>query len=177
MTITFKDGTQKTGTYSIRQATFSNSSSSVKLVSKEPKEKIPLEDFESVTVYTEKEELHYFVIDVKKNFNDKKTEKKLGLLVYSGPKIKMYHVSETIHSGGSFGVSFSSGSYNTYLKKTNDSTAYNMGYIYGAGARGIKKRVRDYFTDCPALIEKVDKDIIDKDKTMDMVKFYENNCN
>ena len=176
MTVTFKDGTQKTGVYSIRQGTFSNSSSSTKLVSRNPTVKIPLEDFASVLVYDDNKELLYVVIDVKTNFNDKKTEKKLGLLVYAGPIMSVYYVAETISSGGSFGVSFSSESYNTYVKKNKEDIAYNMGYIYGAGPRGIKKRVRDYFVDCPALIEKVDNDSIEKNKTIEMVTFYEENC-
>lgn len=188
MTVTFKDGTQKTGMYKIRTGTFSNSSSSTMLVSKSPNEKINLDGFASVLVYAEDKELQYVVIDVKTNFNDKKTEKKLGLLAYAGPKISMYYVAETIGTGRSFGgpggvsvggpvgVSFNSDSDNTYLQKANEKIAYNMGYIYGAGPRGIKKRVRDFFADCPSLVQMVDNDEIDKKETLEMVKFYESNC-
>lgn len=176
MTVTFNDGTQKTDVYSIRTGTFSNSSSSTKLVSRNPTVKIPLEDFASVVVYDQDKELQYVVIDVKTNFNDKKSEKKLGLLMYSGSKMSVYYVAETISTGGSFGVSFNSDSFETCVKKNKEDIAYNMGYIYGAGPRGIKKRVRDYFADCPELIEKVDNDSIEKTKTIEMVEFYEKNC-
>lgn len=176
MTITLNDGTQKTGVFSIRKGTFSNSSSSTKLVSRNPTVKIPLEDFVSVVVFKDSIELYYEVLNVKTNYNDKKTEKKLGLLAYAGPKMNVYFVAETIHSGGSFGVSFNSDTDNIYVKKKTDATSYNMGYIYGAGPRGIKKRVRDYFADCPTLVQMVDDDVIDKTKTIEIVQFYEKNC-
>ena len=51
-----------------------------------------------------------------------------------------------------------------------------MGYIYGAGQRGIKKRVRDYFTDCPTLINKVDTNEIPKKEIEEIVLFYELKC-
>ena len=90
----------------------------------------------------------------------------------------MYYIAETIHSGGAIGVfTMSYGYKETYIKKSKDSIAYNMGYIYGAGERGIKKRVRDYFYDCPKLVELVDNDNIDKHNTFQIVKYYEENCN
>lgn len=62
------------------------------------------------------------------------------------------------------------------MKKNEDTIAYNLGYIYGVQARGILKRVEDYFTDCPQLIDLVKNNKIKKTETIKMVEFYEKNC-
>jgi hypothetical protein len=174
--VIFNDGSEKIGEFVIRKPTFANSSSRLLIISKETKTKYSLNEISKVIIYSENDSLQYEVIDVKTNFNDKKTEKKLGLLAFRGNKINLYYVEETIHSGGAIGMGMVYDSGEAYAKKTSENTAYNIGYIYGAGARGIKKRVRDYFTDCKQLIEKVENDIISKDKTIDIIMFYENNC-
>lgn len=176
MKITFKDGKETTGIFKISKPFFANSSSTIMLISKETKEKYTLDEFSNVIVYGDKQFLYYEVIDVKINFSDKKTEKKLGLVAFAGNKMNVYYISETIHSGGTVGIHSVSGSFETYVKKLDDKVAYNMGYIYGAGARGIKKRVKDYFTDCPKLIENVENEVIKKEETIEMAKFYESNC-
>lgn len=174
--VIFNDGSEKIGEFIIRKPFFANSSSRMLIISNETKKKYTLNDVAKVIVYSGKDSLTYEVIDIKTNYNDKKTEKKLGLLAYRGTKINLYYVEETIHSGGAIGISSVYNSGEAYAKKTNDTIAYNIGYIYGAGARGIKKRVRDYFTDCPKLIDNVENDVIEKDKTIDIIKFYEDNC-
>lgn len=175
-TINFNDGTSKTGEYTLRKPTFANSSSRLMAVSKDKKEKYTMDKFSSVIVYKDGKELFYEVIDVKTNFDDKKTEKKLGFVAYGSPKMKVYFVAETIHAGGTVGMHSTYGSSETYVKRAKDSIAYNMGYIYGAAARGIKKRVQDYFTDCPKLIEQVENDSIDKKDIKAIIEFYEKNC-
>lgn len=174
--VILNDGSEKVGEFTIRKPTFANSSSKLLIISKETKKKYTLKEVSKVTVYRENDSLYYEVLDVKTNFSDKKTEKKLGLLAFKGNKINLYYVEETIHSGGSVGIGMIYNSGEAYAKKTSEGTAYNIGYIYGAGARGIKKRVRDYFTDCKQLIKNVDDDTIKKDNTLDMVLFYEKNC-
>jgi hypothetical protein len=176
-TLFFKDGTSKTGMYKIRKKTFTNDSSNLVIINNETDEKYTLENLTDVIILKDTLKSYYEVIDVKKNFDDKKTERKLGFLAYSSPKVNMYYIAETINSGGAIGVFMMSHGYQeTYIKKSKDSIAYNMGYIYGAGERGIKKRVRDYFYDCPKLVELVNNDNIDKHNTFQIVKYYEENC-
>ena len=176
MIITFNDGTQKTGEYIIRKPTFAESSSRTIVVTKDKSERYELDQFLSVEVHKDDKILFYKVIDVKVNFNDQKTKKKLGLLAYSGEKISVYDVAETIHTGGTVGMHMISGSYETYIKRKKDDIAYNMGYIYGAGARGIIKRARDYFTDCTNLIQQLEDEVINKKDIKAIVEFYEKNC-
>lgn len=176
MIITFNDGTQKTGEYIIRKPAFAESSSRMMVVTKDKRERYELDQFSSVEVHKDDKIFFYKVIDVKVNFNDQKTKKKLGLLAYSGEKVSVYYVAETVHTGGTVGMHMVSGSYETYIKRKKDEIAYNMGYIYGAAARGIKKRARDYFTDCPDLIQQLEDDIIKKEDIKAIAEFYEKNC-
>lgn len=172
----FKNGTTKTGDYKIRKQTFTNNSSNLVILNNAKDEKYSLDDINAAIVFKDNSEFYYEVLQVKKNFNDKKTERKLGLLAYRGPKINMYYIAESIHSGGAVGMGMMYGTNETYILKNTDSIAYNMGYIYGAGERGIKKRVRDYFTDCPKLIESVDHNKLGKNDTLEIIKYYEENC-
>ncbi|MEY2867809.1 MAG: hypothetical protein RIR01_209 [Bacteroidota bacterium] len=173
----FKDGTTKTGIYKMRNKTLSNNSSSLVIVNKDTNEKYTLDDINAAVIFKDSLKYYFEVIDVKKYFDDKKTQKKLGQLAYSSPKINMYYVAEIVNSGGAIGVfAMSYGTQNTYIMKNKEAVAYNMGYLYGAGQRGIKKRVRDYFFDCPRLVEMVDDNTIDKFDTLQMVKYYEENC-
>lgn len=97
--------------------------------------------------------------------------------MFKGSKIDLYYVPVYIYQGGTTGL-FTTlrGGYESFVRRKNDKVSYNMGYIYGAGQRGIKKRVKDYFTDCPLLIEKVMNDEIPKKETNKIVLFYELNC-
>ncbi len=176
-TLFFKDGTSKTGTYKMKSRNLIDMSSNLVFFNKKTNENYLIDTITDVVISRDTEKEYYEVIDVKKNFDDKKTEKKLGFLAYSSPKVNMYYIAETIHSGGAIGVfTMNYGYKETYIKKSKDAIAYNMGYIYGAGERGIKKRVRDYFYDCPKLVELVDNDNIDKHNTFQIVKYYEENC-
>ncbi|MEN9909541.1 MAG: hypothetical protein RLZZ540_2690 [Bacteroidota bacterium] len=172
----FKDGSTKTGMYKIRKKTFTNDSSNMVILNNDTDEKYTLDDITVAIVFKNSLEYYYEVINVKKNFNDKKTEKKLGLLAYKSPKINMYYIAEAIYSGGTVGMGMMYGTNEKYVQKSKDSIAYNLGYIYGAGERGIKKRVRDYFTDCPNLVELVDNNKIEKYDTLQIIKYYEDNC-
>ena len=176
MTITFNDGTQKTGMYTIKSKPFSGSTSLSMLVSTKPKEKIKLDDFKSVIVYEDTIKIIYEVIDVKTNFKSKKTEKKLGELSYSGPLINMYFVKEKLFSEGYNGKILDMDIFHTYIKRKNDSIAYNMGSVVKSGAPSLKNRIKDYFTDCPKLVEMVELEFIDKYKTKLLIDYYEQKC-
>lgn len=175
-TVFLNDGTIKSGLYKTRNKTFSMNSSSLMIISKDSDDKFSLDEVSKLIIHRDTADVHYDVIDVKKNYNDKKSEKKLGQIAYESPKVKMYLVKEVISSGGNVGMRLSHDTHEIYVKKSKDAIAYNMGNIYGAGARGIKKRVRDYFFDCPKLVALVDNNKIKKDNTLEMVKFYDKNC-
>ncbi len=176
MKITLNNGIIKSGYYNLKTMTLGYPSKP-KIISTKTKEKYNIDDIESIIMYTETDSAYFEVIQTKKYTSTKKAELKLGQVLYQGNYIEVYAVSEIVYQGGAIGVMTTANPYNEkYVKRKNDEIAYNMGYIYGAGQRGIKKRVRDYFTDCPILIEKVDNNEIDKEETLEIALFYENNC-
>lgn len=148
-----------------------------RLISANSKEKYKLDKVKNLVIYTEKDSTVFKVIDTKKYLNSKKVEKRLASVEFIGNKIELYNVYELLYQGGAIGLNTSVDSYKEkYVKRTEDKIAYNMGFIYGAGQKGIKKRVRDYFIDCPELITKIDNNEIPKRETKIIVLFYENNC-
>lgn len=176
MKITFNNGEVKSGTYKIKDETL-GWATQTRIISKKTKEKYDLEDISSLILYTENDSINYEVIRVKKYLNSKTHELKLGQVCFKGKKIEVFTVSEYIYQGGSLPNTVNVSSYHeTYFKRTDETTAYNMGFIYGAGQRGIKKRVRDYFTDCRELIQKVDTNEIHKKESMQIALYYEKNC-
>ena len=176
MKITLKDGSVKSGIYKIKDQTL-GWASKTKIISKKGKEKYNLQDIQSLVLYTENDSLNYEVIRVKKYMNSKSTELKLGQVGFKGSRIELYYVSEYIYQGGATTpVTTASPYHEKYLRKKNGKLAYNLGYLYGAGQRGIKKRIREYFTDCPALVAKVDKGEIPKKETLEIALFYEKEC-
>lgn len=176
MKITLNDGSVKYGEYWVKVMSL-GFATKPKIISMNSKEKYRLDEINNVVMYEENDSIFFKVIDVKKYLNSKKSEKKLGRVDYLGPKMELYNVSEVLYQGGAIGLGTDVSSYGEkYVKRLGDSIAYNMGFIYGVGQRGIKKRLRDYFTDCPELIQKVDSDVIAKHETREIVLFYEENC-
>ena len=167
MKIVFTDGTEKTGEYKIKAPMLSRIPI---IISKKTNEKYTLDQMSNVTVFDGMAKIYYEIIDAKNNFDDTKSEKLLGLLVYDGPKTQLFNVEEATNSS-------TIAAYNeTYIRKKNEPIAYNIGYIYGIDARSIKKRLRDYFADCPQLIDKIYNHEIYKKKSLEIAQFYESNC-
>jgi len=128
-------------------------------------------------MFIDNKTVKYEVIHVKKYFDSSKVKLKLRQIGLKGNRIELFYVSEYVYQGGATtAINIVDSYHERYLKKTNTQVAYNMGYIYGAGQRGVKKRVRDFFRDCPSLIEKVESNEISKKETMEIALFYENEC-
>jgi len=147
------------------------------LKSKETKEKYKLEQVEGALVYSDDGKPDtYKVVWVRKYLDSKKTRRKFGRLIFAGNRINLYEVSEVIYTGSGFGIHVQGEYGQYYAMKASDTIAYNVGYIYGAGQKGIKKRVRSYFKDCPSLVQKVVDKSIPKEETFAIIEYYENNC-
>ena len=177
MKVTFNNGKIDTGLYSIQRRTFIAGIPKTRVVSKKTRQKYKLNKIKNIIMYSGNDSIYFEVIKTKKYIKSKKAKNKLVQIGYVGNKIELFYASEFIYQGGSVGSINVSSYYETYVRRKNENIAYNMGYIYGAAQRGIKKRVREYFIDCPLLIEKVNNNEIPKKETLKIAKFYENNCN
>ncbi len=173
MKLYFNNGDIKEGAYEIKLSSIIYSKPKKNKGKKIKKERYYVRrDIRKFDIYKCGDTIHYRHIDTKKYATSKEIKKKLAQLIYSGNKLEIYYVGEGLYQAGTFGSY-----YEKYVKKKGEKIAYNMGYIYGAGQRGIKKRVRDYFTDCPDLINIVNENKIKKNDLLEIVKFYEGNCN
>lgn len=135
-----------------------------------------LDELQEITQYNGSDSIKYYVIDTKTYVDSKKSVRHMARLVYNGQKIKLYYVFfnwTSIHTNGVM----SNKSYDeAFVQRTDEDYAYNMGWIYGAGYKGIKKRVEAYFTDCPKLVQVVNDNEIDKNNTLGIAEFYETRC-
>lgn len=176
MEITLNNGDIKTGIYKIRDNTL-GWPTKTKVISKKTRDKYGLKEIRSLVMFLGGDAVQYEVIRVKKYFDSSKVELKLGQVGLKGNHIELFYVSEYIYQGGAVTPITTISSYHEkYLRKKNDRVAYNMGYLYGAAQRGIKKRVENFFNDCPELIDKIENKEIQKKETMEIALFYENNC-
>lgn len=176
MNITCTNGTFKSGFFTIKDNTL-GWATKTKIISKNSKEKYRLKDIRSIVMFVDNDSVKYEVIQVKKYLDSKKVELKLGRIGFKGSAIELFYVSEYLYQGGGITNFTTVEAYHEkYLKKKNALVAYNMGNLYGAGQRGVKKRVREFFSDCPDLIDKVETNEIPKKETMKMALFYESHC-
>ncbi|TVZ55151.1 hypothetical protein OD91_0395 [Lutibacter sp. Hel_I_33_5] len=178
MKVKFSNGEVMIGEFEIKRFYQQNTH----LIYKKNKMKYDLDFINNVIVINGKDSTKFHVISTKKYKKSKKIIKRLGVKKLTGENIELFYVPTTIHSFG-FGFGFggmmntvASESSEAFLKRTNDKIAYNMGYLFGVGQRGIKKRVREYFTDCPKLIALVNKNKIRKKNTFAIADYYEKNC-
>lgn len=177
MILTLKNGEKKEGVYKIKLPQYGLSA--FKIVGHKNREKYGLKDIDKVLIIKDSNKYWFEVIDTKKYVDSKKSKLKFGQVIYKGKHISVFETVETIYSGsvgGGFIVQSNSNYQNSYAKKTNDTYAFNIGYIYGAAQKGIKKRIRSYFSECPSLVSAVENKLIDKKDVKSIVLFYENNC-
>ncbi len=168
MRILFKDGSEKIDDYKYKGN---------ELLSVSDKKKYHIDDIRELYYYTKEDTLHYYVIDTKKYITSKNSNKRFAQKKFNGKNIELYYVHfnwTTLHPNST--VSFNNYYDEAFVKRKDEEYAYNMGYIYGAAQKGIKKRVEAYFTDCPELIDRVKRNEIERKDTMEIVRYYDEYC-
>ncbi len=171
LNVVFNDGTEKMDYYKIKGRK--------ELRALSDNKKYTIDQIKEVTYYSEKDPTQYDtynVVDIKTYVKSKKSKKEFARKAYEGENIELYYIHynwSTMHANSMM-------SFNAYdeafVRRKGEEFVYNIGYIYGAGYKGIKKRIKEYFTDCPELVEKVKENKIKKNNTMEIVKFYDENC-
>ncbi len=165
--ILFKDGTHFVDSYKAKGN---------ELKSVTTKERFHIDTMKELTYYHKNDSTHYYVINTKTHKNSKNSYKQLARKVYSGGNINLYYIYENWTSIGPHST-FSYNSYDyAYAQKITDEYAYNIGYIYGAAQKSIKKRIGMYFSDCPDLVSKVKNNKIKKKNSLEIVEYYDKKC-
>lgn len=167
LNVIFNDGTEKMDYYETEGD---------ELLALSNNKRFHIDEIKELTYYTEKDTTHYYVVETKTYVESKKSKKDIARKAYDGENIELYYIYYNwtkIHTNST--MSFNSYD-EAFVRRKGEEFVYNIGYIYGAGYKGIKKRVKEYFTDCPKLVEKVKQNKIKKNNSLEIVKYYDENC-
>lgn len=107
----------------------------------------------------------------------KENKKPILLEILSDGYLRLYLNNNTQFSSN-IGGSGMTGFRNTatyYLKKSTETIAQECA-AFGYIGKSFKKFINSYFTDCPAIINKVEKKEFKKENYEEIVEFYNSNC-
>ena len=64
-----------------------------------------------------------------------------------------------------------------FIKRKNSKYTYNIGCIDGVGCNTIKKRLYNFFSDCPSLLQMIKKNQIKETNLIKIIDYYHKSCN
>jgi len=147
------------------------------LISLKTDKKYKLNDVSEIKIYEKKKSKHYYILDVKSHKRSKQVQKGLGTKVFSNRNIELYFISFGFNIKN---INYQRKIYNSntevFIKRKNSKYTYNIGCIDGVGCKNIKKRIYDFFSDCPSLIEKVKKNQINERNIKKIIDYYIESC-
>jgi hypothetical protein len=117
-----------------------------------------LNEIKEIKIFEQNLVKHFFILDVKSYKNSKRIQKGLGQKVYSNGEIELFRIrfNSNLKREFNFPKTFNN-RYEVFIKRKNEDYAYNIGCIDGVGCKKIKKRLKDFFNDCPSLIRMIKK--------------------
>jgi hypothetical protein len=148
-----------------------------KLISLKTDKKYKLNDVSEIKIYEKKKSKHYYILDVKSHKRSKQVQKGLGTKVFSNRNIELYFISFGFNIKNiNYQRKFYDSNTEVFIKRKNSKYTYNIGCIDGVGCKNIKKRIYDFFSDCPSLIEKVKKNQINERNIKKIIDYYIESC-
>ena len=148
-----------------------------KLISLKTDKKYKLNDVSEIKIYEKKRSKHYYILDVKSHKRSKQVQKGLGTKVFSNRNIELYFISFGFNIKNiNYQRKFYDSNTEVFIKRKNSKYTYNIGCIDGVGCKNIKKRIYDFFSDCPSLIEKVKKNQINERNIKKIIDYYIESC-
>lgn len=147
------------------------------LISLKTGKKYKLNDVSEIKIYEKKKSKHYYILDVKSHKRSKQVQKGLGTKVFSNRNIELYFISFGFNIKNiNYQRKFYDSNTEVFIKRKNSKYTYNIGCIDGVGCKNIKKRIYDFFSDCPSLIEKVKKNQINERNIKKIIDYYIESC-
>jgi hypothetical protein len=137
-----------------------------------------LNDINEIKIFEGNRMKHYFILDVKSYKNSKRVQKGLGSKVYSNGEIELFHISFGSNNKNRLKSqikTYDSG-IEVFIKRKNKKYTYNIGCIDGIGCKKIKKRLKDFFSDCPNLIRMIKKNKINTRDIIKIIDYYNESC-
>ena len=147
------------------------------LISLKTDKKYKLNDVSEIKIYEKKKSKHYYILDVKSHKRSKQVQKGLGTKVFSNRNIELFFISFGFNIKNiNYQRKFYDSNTEVFIKRKNSKYTYNIGCIDGVGCKNIKKRIYDFFSDCPSLIEKVKKNQINERNIEKIIDYYIESC-
>jgi hypothetical protein len=136
-----------------------------------------LNEIKEIKIFEQNLVKHFFILDVKSYKNSKRIQKGLGQKVYSNGEIELFRIrfNSNLKREFNFPKTFNN-RYEVFIKRKNEDYAYNIGCIDGVGCKKIKKRLKDFFNDCPSLIRMIKKNKINKRDIIKIIGYYKESC-
>ena len=147
------------------------------LISLKTDKKYKLNDVSEIKVYEKEKSKHYYILDVKSHKRSKQVQKGIVTKVFSNRNIELYFISFGFNIKNiNYQRKFYDSNTEVFIKRKNSKYTYNIGCIDGVGCKNIKKRIYDFFSDCPSLIEKVKKNQINERNIEKIIDYYIESC-
>jgi hypothetical protein len=149
------------------------------LISLKTGETYNLNEINEIKIFEKNLIKHYFILDVKAYKNSKRVQKGLGQKIYSNGEIELFRINFILNLKT---VDFSyipktfDNKYEVFIKRKNENYTYNIGCIDGIGCEKIKKRLKDFFNDCPSLIRMIKRNKIKKRAIIKIIDYYNESC-
>ena len=154
-TLYFKDGSQKMGFISVTKSN--------KILFKKETHNEPIEyGFEDVTGFNDNDEYKYIIYE----------DKPIILKVVTEGKINLYIDSYFEYGPGNWSNDF-------YVAGGGEVTDYYIQHKYGIAVtrNKLQKKNDHIFNDCPLILEKLKKRKLKRRKLVEIIEFYNENCN
>lgn len=150
-----------------------------KLISLKTDKKYKLNNVNEITVFNKNSMKHYYILDVKLDKNAKGVQKGLGTKVYSKGDIELYLVlfNSNIKNKHQFHRKTYNSKTEIFIKRKKSKYTYNIGCIDGVGCNTIKKRLYNFFSDCPSLLQMIKKNELKETNLIKIIDYYHESCN
>ena len=150
-----------------------------KLISLKTDKKYKLNNVNEITVFNKNSMKHYYILDVKLDKNAKRVQKGLGTKVYSKGDIELYLVlfDFNIKNKHYFQRKIYNSKTEIFIKRKKSKYTYNIGCIDGVGCNTIKKRLYNFFSDCPSLLQMIKKNELKETNLIKIIDYYHESCN
>lgn len=160
----YNDGTSEYG-----KLKFNDKSLRIKYDDK-TKKTIDINKVDKFEVYKKNDTISYTYILSKRNSKKKKKQKYLVMIAWDYENIKIYNEPSTAARVGAFSI----GQAVYFIQKKDDPFAEKLLKPFV----NIHKRLREYFSDCPSLVEKIGTDFKFKkyESLTPILEYYNSNC-
>jgi len=120
----------------------------------------------------------YHPIGTKRNKKTAKVSYGLGMKVYDSEFLEIFHARFhyfKLDKRFTYIVQYNP-KYDTFIRRKGEPFAYSVGCMDGYGYEGIFERIKQFFEDCPEVIEQVKKRVINNRDIMTIADYYNAHC-